>query len=66
MLTRLKTWLGLIPYVSPLDQFLSKLNQSDRKLTTSEQTEVDKHQRVHQARDKAVVPPQKPAGWKHF
>ncbi len=66
MLTRLKTWLGLIPYISPLDLFLSKFNKSDRKLTKSEQAEVDKYKTVNQARDKAITPPQKPAGWKHF
>ncbi len=66
MLTRIKTWLGLIPYISPLDLFLSKLNKSGRKLTKSELAEVTKYRQVHQARDRAVAPQQKPAGWKQF
>lgn len=66
MLARLKAWLGLTPYISPLDLFLSKLNKSDRVCTKSEQAEVDKYKQVHKARDCAVPPTQKPAGWKHF
>ena len=66
MLARLKSWLGLDFYTSPLDLFLAQLNAPRRHLTKAEQQEVDKHRRLADARDKPIAPRQKPAHWDAF
>lgn len=66
MFARLKTWLGLDYYVSPLDSFLKKFNDPARKLTASEQREIEKHRRLAKARDQAITPPSQPAAWRHW
>lgn len=67
MLKRLQSWLGLTPYFSELDLFLSKLNHPKRLLTNAEQKEIQKHQRIAKARDTAVSrPAQKTALWNGF
>lgn len=66
MLARIKSWLGLDFYTSPLDLFLAKLNAPHRHLNKAEQQEINKHCRIAKARDKPTAPCKKPGHWDAF
>lgn len=66
MLARIKSWLGLDFYTSPLDLFLAKLNAPHRHLSKSEQCEIDKHRQLATTRDQPTTPRKKPAHWDAF
>lgn len=66
MFSRIKTWLGLDYYTSPLDYFLGQLNRRDRRLSQSEQQEVDKHRALFTARDQPTAAPKKSTLWDAF
>lgn len=51
----LKKWLGLDMYVSELDRFLKKYNQSVSAPSRSQQQEIDKHKSIQQKRDQEMT-----------
>jgi len=47
----IKKFLGLDFYTSKLDQFLAKLRREQPTMSCSQQTEINKYQRIFQLRD---------------
>lgn len=63
---KLKEWLGLGYYESPLDQFLKKLDEKNPKLSASQRSEKAKYTRIFALRDNANYPEPKEKFWEKF
>ena len=49
----IKTWLGLVPYVSEIDQFLRQFRKTHPQLTDAQQKEKEKYSNISRLRDKS-------------
>lgn len=65
-LTRIKAFLGLTYYTSPLDQFLEKFDQEHPRLSRSQRFEVDKYKLIFEMRDDSNYPLPKKSFWANF